>query len=527
MESKTNRLSIYLIKEGFDTPDKILKSISPQKEISGIGTFYYASSPTREPDWVKKFFANSLGDTSHLKTAAAKGVLLVQINIDTTTVRFAFCFGTGRHMLKDGVIDERFGLRTTLNTIKPNNIRSIEKNSIGAVSKISKEQMSKGATFSDFGFDIEQDLVRSVTGQSSLDQFGKIITGGDSLSLSVKVNVNNAIEFLKLCYAQYISPKYKEEFGWIDQIQEIKNHKLIENLNAELLRRLNAKELDKLWMSVPDLIDWWDVKGFKYLPRQDKLSDDISITEFLNHYQNFDSVQQIKTKTLTAFSASNDSEIDSWSIYKCIYGEVTQGDKIYVINNGKWYEIASGFVDEINSSYNNIQLSDITLPEYNHKNESEYNESVALGDSSIVCMDRKEIIYGGGHSKIEFCDLLTSDNKIVHVKHYGGSSVLSHLFMQGSVSGELFIQDPKFRKELNKKLPSGRKLINPGNKPDPSSYEIVFTIISNSQDERPHLPFFSKVSIKNAKRRLEGYGYKVTLKKIVSVKRGVEEESET
>lgn len=107
---------------------------------------------------------------------------------------------------------------------------------------------------------------------------------------------------------------------------------------------------------------------------------------------------------------------------------------------------------------------------------------------------------------------------MVHIKHYGASSVLSHLFSQGLNSAEYFYADSDFRKKLNSILPAGWKLLNPNSKISPLNYEIVFAIISNNSDERPRIPFFSKVSIKNAKRRLDLMGYNVSLKRILSTK---------
>ena len=95
-------------------------------------------------------------------------------------------------------------------------------------------------------------------------------------------------------------------------------------------------------------------------------------------------------------------------------------------------------------------------------------------------MDRKMINHGGAHSKIEFCDLITKDKKLIHVKHYGGSSVLSHLFSQGLVSGELFLGDSKFREKVNAKLPDGFKITDTKVRPISSHYEIIFGIISSS-----------------------------------------------
>jgi len=128
-------------------------------------------------------------------------------------------------------------------------------------------------------------------------------------------------------------------------------------------------------------------------------------------------------------------------------------------------------------------------------------------------MDKKLIVHGGGYSKIEFCDLYSKDKKIIHVKHYGGSAVLSHLFSQGVVSGELLLADKEFREKVNEKLSNGHKINNPNDKPNPSDFQIIFGIISSSSKQL-EIPFFSKVSLRNAKRRLETYGYKVSLQKI-------------
>ncbi len=128
-------------------------------------------------------------------------------------------------------------------------------------------------------------------------------------------------------------------------------------------------------------------------------------------------------------------------------------------------------------------------------------------------MDKKLITHGGGYSKIEFCDLYTKDKKIIHVKQYGGSAVLSHLFSQGIVSGELLLAGSEFRKKVNEKLLNSHKFSNPNNKPNPSDFQIIFAIISSSSKQL-EIPFFSKVSLRNAKRRLETYGYKVLLHKI-------------
>ena len=114
--------------------------------------------------------------------------------------------------------------------------------------------------------------------------------------------------------------------------------------------------------------------------------------------------------------------------------------------------------------------------------------------------------------------MISKNKKIIHVKRYGGSSVLSHLFFQGIVSGELFLADPDFRRKVKDKLPDSFKSVFPNEKPNAGDYEVIFGIISSVEKDL-ELPFFSKVSLRSAKRRLETYGYKVSLQKIAAEKK--------
>ena len=390
--------------------------------------------------------------------------------------------------------------------------------------KTTREQVTKSGTFADFGVDIEQDLIQGITGESKDERFGKTVTGKDALGVSVKVNMSNIKSFLKVCFEKYREDGYKEHFGWVDNISEVKNSVEVEILDKKLIDKIKNESLEKVWMSVPEVIAWEDVSEFKL--KRDSFGNDLYIPQYLNFLsleeKNNISVEVLKKQNIRCISASSQAEKHSWRVYDCLYCEAenTKG-KTHILSNGKWYQIENDFLQEVSKSFDELRNkpTQLTLPECDQdEHEGDYSERVTSGNSSNICnMDKKVVQHGGTKQKVEFCDLFTKDKKIIHVKKYGASSVFSHLFSQGLVSGELFYLDPEFRKKLNDTLPDGYKLTDTEKNPDPSDYEVIFAIISKSEKDLD-IPFFSKVNIKNAKKRLESFGYSVHLFKILTKK---------
>jgi len=515
MADKTNKLNVCLIKKDYTEFEDIVKPGLKAQVIDDVGTFYLQESFQRPADWVTDFFGNSLDKSLHIFSASSKGVLLVKAEHDDQERIFAIVFGLGRHLLAESVMEDRFGLRVVLNCVVRDSLRSIDKTALGSVPKQSREQMSRESEASGFGIDIEQDLVSAVTGRSKDARLGKTISGRDALVVSVKVDKSDIRAWLPVCIELNESEAYKAEFDWIDQIRDVRDPKKLDELNGWLIDRLNAGELDRIWMAPPTVVDWVDIKGFKYKGKvRGDLHPDMDVADLLADMPDEDvTLHALMARTVYALSAKNDEVAEHWSAYKCLYAEASIDNELFILNNGRWYKISENFTQRVLDDFEQTPESEIELPDYDHDNEGDYNEKVAANLDGAFCMDRKMISHGGGHSTIEFCDLLTKDKKLVHVKHYSGSAQLSHLFNQGVVSGELFVQDADFRHTVNGKLGGEHKLDDPAVKPNPEDYEVVFAIISKS-DNPLDVPFFSKVSLRNARRRLLGYGYKVTKKKI-------------
>jgi uncharacterized protein (TIGR04141 family) len=378
--------------------------------------------------------------------------------------------------------------------------------------------MSRDVSPAEFGIDIEQDLVSSVTARSRDPLFGKLITGKDALQVTAKVDITNVIAFLQHCLVRYESSDYKTHFDWIDQIAEVRNKALEIALNEEAVHKINANEIEKIWMAVPDVVDWADIHGFRYLKaKRAMLHDDLDIATFRAECgaTNF-TTDSLKQSFIFAISTRDDAPRAKWTAHKCLYAELEYQNKVYILNNGKWYQIANDFSEQISNDFATIGDASIAFPDYVSGTELQYNEEASNRLQQSFCMDQKLIPHGGGRSKFEFCDIFTPNKELIHVKKYGGSSVLSHLFSQGMASAELFAGDPAFRRKVNKLLPRNLKVANPVVRPNIVEYAVVFAIISNSPKPLD-IPFFSKVSLRTARKRLMNYGYKVAKAKIQKV----------
>lgn len=519
----TNKISTYLIKNEYSSPRAIFKDteVLESEEISEFGVLYYGGSHINAPSWIKKFLGNlfsnqgeaSAGDGLKIFSASSKAVFLASVDDRL----FAITFGYGHTMLTPGVWEERFGLKVALNTIDPENVRCIDKTNMTAVPKLSKEQMSKDGTIANFGIDVEQDLIQGITGKSKIDKFGQTVTGKDGLSVSVKFDVRNIKDFLKLCLERYQSIDYKRDFGFIDHVTPIKDPKKIEELDAQLLLQINAGMFDKVWMAIPEVIPWENVAEFKVHGLDVTLGDDVNISAFLGFLSDEErnNIATYKDKIVECISASSGQMIASWKAYNCLYCEINNSGT-YILSNGAWYEIETDFAKQVNDEFVGFRegaVSPIEFPSCRTgEHENNYNERAA-GELKVLNMDGNIVNHGSPYSKIEFCDLLSSEKQLIHVKHYGASSVLSHLFAQGLVSGELFLSDEDFREKVRGKLPDEYKNLAPSTKPDSTKYQVVYAIISESK-EPLDIPFFSKINLRNARRRLEMFGYKVSFKKI-------------
>ena len=516
-----NKLSIYLVKEGIDDKDDIFdkpENISELQKYQDGSIAYFVPSYVHEPAWLSSFFHQS--GNALLQQANSRVVLLKRLTVDGETRLFALTFGYARFLFKEDVLEEQFGLRIILNSIQQNQIRRISKASVGSNQKQSDEQLPKSSDISEFGFDINRDLMKNVSGKSDDEMFEKsMLTGGDIFSLTVERDITNIDEFLIFCYQKYKQDTYKEKFAWIDNIKYVKDKSLTERLNQKLLEEIKEESFDKVWMAVPEVVAWEDIKDFK-ISGDDEFYADIYIDKVIASLRNeLIDISQLQSKKIYARSSKDEqNNAYEWSAYKCIIAEIELAQQQYCLNNGKWYRIDNSFVDSINAQYSGIALCEAAFVDHiNNADEDTYNEELLGSLPNANLLHTYKIAIGGGQgNNIEPCDLLW-ENKLIHVKKNGGSSVLSHLFNQALVSAQAWL-DFGFRRQLREKMQNANEEAVIAEPFRSSEYEIIIAIINKFHDERPKIPFFSKVAVCFAATNIKNLGYTIKLKNIKMIK---------
>lgn len=502
-----NRLTLLLIKKGVPE-NQVLESGLNKIQLEDGFFLYYKQMLIKIPKWIDTFLLGNEESKNIFKTQCVSAIIIFTRVYEDETRIFAIPFGFGRNLIKKGLIEERFGLITALSTIDKEKLRSIDTSSLESVLLNSRIQTSALSGIDNFYIDFNRDLLKSVTGRyENGDDIGTL-SGRDSLSFSSSANYKTIGDEIDRYYKEYKSGKYKDHFKWIDKIQVIKDKEFVENLNNEILTSINNGELDNIWIAIPDIINWKDLNHFKF-GKESYLEDiDIQIVHKELFKKDEDiKLENLKSRKIHAYNEADES-LGSWSVYKCLYVDLLLDGKQYFLNEGTWYCIDIDFVKEINDFYKQVPLYAETLPDYNTNLEDTYNKNLVDSDKEKYFHLDKELVKVD-KSKFEMCDILTCDRKLLHIKHFTSSAVLSHLFNQGLVSAEC-LKDKNIRKQANKQINDVFKL-DETDKFKAEDYEVVFVIAKNKAQKLPVLPIFSKVALRNVALRLQLIGYKYSI----------------
>ena len=497
---------ILLLKEKVDFSDALENPAScHSKEYKKQNAkLYWKLPPAHPPKWVENLFPDDKELQKTLSTRSISAVLVVNYKKET----FAITFGHGKGLLKQSLIEPRFGLKVVLNRVEPESLRSIDTKSLDGFLSQTREQVPALSPLSSFGIDIEKDFIKAVTGTSSQKAIGQTITGAESFFASLEISLENISPILDELIAAAVDTKYKENFEFIDNISEVPRS-LSAELNSKLIEKIKNSETERIWLAPPDIMEWEDHAGFCFRGNG-KSFEDISLESYLEErIKKLDtlSIGQLKNHKIIKLNVEF-QETSKWNVYSCLYAEIEDGAKRYILSDSKWFEVDENYVKKVQEyldrslnkwegeafpAYRTDEM--VELNEEGLKGETRYNSDLAKSGKYDL-LDGNLITHGEANSKIELCDLHDT-NLYIHVKRYTRSSGLSHLFNQGKVSAELLCSDVEFRQKAIAKLIeiSGKSEITK-DRPEMTQIHVVFAVISASSKDLK-LPFFSQVALKN------------------------------
>lgn len=415
---------------------------------------------------------------------------------------FAITGGFGFHALDKEKTESNFGLIVALNSIDEEAIKFVDVKNIDTNTKQKRIITSLNLPIREFDLDFNKDLLRIISGAPLDSTLAKTIKGSDSLTLSGDLKFEKLGQKCDQLLSLYQDKKYKENYGFIDNILPVKNAILEENLDSILIEKLYTLGEDKkINITYPDQFDYEKCELIKIFGLSENIQvENLTLSgvyEFFSKIERFD-IKTLKKRMFVIGLDADDNAITSKvPLYNFFSFETEYQNSLYVLSNKQWFEVSKDYILTLESELSDIEYVEGYLPNYKHKNELDYNKNVASSVAGFVLFDRKNIKPKMG-GKIEVCDLFKTNGKaeFIHIKKDYASSSLSHLFAQGTVSLELLISDLIFKQNFEKELGSSFN----------SSQNIIvsYGIISKKQGNLiKQLPVFSKVHLLTHVKRIK------------------------
>ena len=519
--------SIYLIKSDSEKNDNFLQNIEGCHHysipISGYpnAEVYLKTINSKAHSWSNLLPTKVSGiDWSQYRTRSLFGLLLIKVEERL----FALTSGFGRFLLHPFSFENRFGFKTVLNSIAPQTIQQLSKLTLSQNPKTSIEQVAKGVTLGQFGIDGFLDLIQRVKGKSKIETLGLSLDGEDALKISVSFELCQLPELLSESLDLYSSNEYQTYFPEVDNLAEVKDKEQKSLLNIDLENKLNielehyssGEELSgDIWASIPEIVFDADFECFTYKNTENALHYyDIELSYLFR--ERYLTRNGSKKRHVTISSLTNDkifirkadgTTYEKWRAIVCINAVIERDEEKYFFIEGKWFRASSSYIDALDQKINCIPSSGLVFSDWpQHIKEKDYLSTNPLDhNTSYLVLDRDNI-YLDGQSPVEPCDIYTQDKLLIHLKRYGSSSLLGHLFNQGFVSGDLLINSVEFKNKFNEKL-TEEYIIDDVN---PYDFTISY-VIGTKYPNNCKLPLFSKITLTKAYDELKRKGFNVTL----------------
>lgn len=514
---RQQKLTVALLKEDMTTndvlrdPNAVVPHVVPS--LAEAPSLFVQSTSPHPPPWQRFLDQHVDGGLTGLLAASSSAVLL----IEASARLFAVTFGHGRHLLNGEAFEHDFGLKVVLNTVAPDQLKSIDSKTIDETTMHTRRDVSRDSTLSAFGLDVSRDLLRAVTGTPQDETLGPRLTGSDALGLQTRLQVPELEGLLTRLLQAYKDDAYKANgFDFIDFLRPEKGPGRLRELEARLIAALADGEITDVHLAAPEPLDWLDIEGFRFSSQgpDEAPHRDPRVTSYLASREGEEiTIELLKLDRMEAIRATDSQPQATWTILRCIVYQTEHEGQLYVLSAGDWFRVNLSFKERVYEDVRALRVLTGLPAADAGTDEDAYNHKAATAMDAL-CLDKK-LVYDSGPDRMEICDILTREGGLIHVKHRGSSSTLSHLFAQGVNSAERLLQDDDFRTKARSVVVSENPEFGDvlsEDRPSAEAHEVSFVVITRSARDTPlTLPFFSVVSLRAAASRLQGFGFKVSV----------------
>lgn len=438
---------------------------------------------------------------------------------------FVLAFGYGHTKIRDEWVEPDFGKVVALAVVPQGQVREVRAEQVFAKRHIASERAPRASAVREFGFEPDRDLVSSVEGvpeSAYWPALGTKVRGG--VSFKFELEIARLVDTIDLLGERFDSNDHRHRWPQANNLMVVRDVDQIGKLDAllgDILAKPNPEELVSL--AAPS-----ERTGDKPYPHHFVLGR-MSAAPATSPYLTFQSWQRyLKGKGIALDLAAavdtpvhlldeDKKEIESCSMYECIGAEVTADGRTHVLSSGTWYAADIQFIANTNATIATLSAPPYALGAWNAiDHEGAYNEGACKADRTLWLFDKELVSFGGGASRLEFCDMMHWPTRTLYfVKHPSGSAGVSHLCEQVRRTAEnFFTPDPSYRKKLEqqiKKIGKAWDVSWLAAQPRRHEWNLCLALMGKQASA---LPFFAKCGVARLLGELERGGYNVSFQTV-------------
>lgn len=523
------------------------------------GLLVYGVIANESPSWVKH--AMSLTSTSiSLRNQNSAGVVLVRLD-DESDHCYALTWSMGHLVVNPIYVDDGFGLRFALRRADPEDVRALTIHALDTVSRTSRTSVIGGAPLDSFGMEEVGEIVSRLVGRVVATGFASdklrsgqekekdkvsatpkkvTIRGADALGIPLAKSPADLLSDLTLIDSIVSEESPVQELKHLEHTQPLRpSNPKIPTLANELAKNLEShgRMVALSWPSEfdeePGEIAKYQFNGLgrAWNGTYEELELEC-LTAPLTNVAAVDRIKKLRGATIQGLADDGRALTRAISADKWLTFQTELGEQRYVFHRGRWFNVGGAYLVMLKERVKRIFecVSDVSLPPWPQQQrvrkstgepyigravEAAYNDQVVGQLEGYYSLDRKLIRTEQHPRGFEACDLLTPDNKLVHVKRLDDSVAASHLFNQAMNSAEALRRQPDALRLFRERV----REVSAEEKELPKDFEPNTVVIAFGGRERSadDLFTFSQVSLSRCAKRIAELGMRLEIAHILDV----------